>query len=78
MFVSEYSVWVSSTHERYLAAKKLLEAACDDPPTEPYRSKYAAGEIFSKLETELENKWRSNPILQVKLISALLNYELGM
>lgn len=78
MFVSELSVWVSSARDRYLSAKKLLEAAVNDPPSEPYKSKYAAGTIFSEIKAELENQWRSNEILQVKLVSALLNYELGM
>ncbi|KAG8191632.1 hypothetical protein JTE90_012349 [Oedothorax gibbosus] len=78
MFVSEFSVWVSSARERYLSAKKLLEAAVDDPPSEPYKSKYAAGAIFSDIKAQLENQWRSNAILQVNLVSALLNYELGM
>ncbi|GBL91976.1 KIF1-binding [Araneus ventricosus] len=77
MFVSEYTLWLTSAHERYVAAKKLVEASKNDPPTEPYRSKYRAKDMLTDLVCELE-KWRNVSEVQIRLLSILINYEISV
>ncbi|GFT55469.1 KIF-binding protein [Nephila pilipes] len=78
MFVSEFSIWVTGAHQRYLAAKKLLDNAKNDPSSDPYRSKYEARDILTQVELELGKKWKSIDSLQVSLLSMLIKYHLGV
>uniref|UniRef100_A0A2L2Y9L6 KIF-binding protein n=1 Tax=Parasteatoda tepidariorum TaxID=114398 RepID=A0A2L2Y9L6_PARTP len=78
MFVSEFSVWVTSAHDRYLIIKELLKNSKNDPPAEPYRSKYSAREMLNQLASEIEKKWVSYGNIQVKLLYALFNFEIGV
>ncbi|GFS65510.1 KIF-binding protein [Trichonephila clavipes] len=78
MFVSEFSVWVTAAQERYLAAKKLLNNDKNNRPSDPYRNKYEARDIFAQIEVELEKDWKSIDSLQVRLLSILIKYHLGV
>lgn len=77
MFVSEFSIWVTSAHQRYLAAKKLINNDKNDRPSDPYRSKYEARDILVQIESDLV-KWKNIDSLQVRLLSMLMKYHLGV
>ena len=38
---------------RFSESQRLIEAACDDPETEPFKSKYKAREILHEIKCEL-------------------------
>lgn len=80
--------WFEETKRKYLDAKRLAdEESLRDPPNEPYKSKYAAKEIFETLLNEIKSLRGQQSVLDEKDVSdsidglllseALLHYEIG-
>lgn len=78
MQVSEFQKWLSSAYEKYKESKTLLAESKNDPPQEPYRSKYKAKEFLSLLLLELEKEWDKESDMKISLIWALFKYDLGV
>lgn len=68
-------------YENYKEARRLCEEETrEDPENDPFRSRYAAREIFSKLKAKLESLNQSDdaPSEKMKVLTATLDFQLGI
>lgn len=78
MHISAFQKWVSSMRDKYLSSKTLLKEAKNDPPENPYKSKYEAREILSSLLFDLEGQWEKRGDVTISVIWSILKYDLGV
>lgn len=75
---STFRKWVSSKREKFLSSKSLLKESKNDPPENPYKSKYEARDILSNLLCDLERQWKKEDDVYTSVIWGILKYELGV
>lgn len=75
---SNFEQWISSVRENYLINKDFLKESKNDPPEEPYKSKYKAKEVLSSVLLDLEQHWQKGNDKRIAAIWSLLKYELGV
>ena len=78
MQVSAFRKWISSVRDKFLSCKTLLKEAKNDPPENPYKSKYEARDILSSILCDLEKQWEKGDDIYISVIWSILKYELGI
>ena len=68
-------------YEKYKEARRISdEESREDPESEPFKSKYAARDLFCELKTKLEsfNQSGEEPSERLMALSACVEYQLGL